>query len=153
MKKTLFLFLAVIVLSRPALFSHCEVPCGIYNDQVRFTMLAEHIQTIERAMQQIIRLSKESPQNMNQTVRWIMNKEKHAVEIQHIISQYFLTQRIKNPDSEDEQASKEYLKKLAHCHQILVFAMKTKQTTDLDNVEKLKSRVEVFKKIYFKGNE
>jgi nickel superoxide dismutase len=155
MKKTLFLFLvfAMIVISRPALFSHCEVPCGIYNDQMRFTMLAEHIQTIEKAMQQIIQLSKESPQNLNQAVRWIMNKEKHAEEIQHIIGQYFLTQRIKNPDSEDEQAIMRYLEKLAHCHQIMVLAMKTKQTTDLNNVEMLKSRVSEFKKLYFEGKK
>ena len=155
MKKSLFVFsfFMFIVLSRPALFSHCEVPCGIYNDQMRFTMLAEHVQTIKKAMQQIIQLTKDSPQNMNQAVRWIMNKEKHAEEIQHIIGQYFMTQRIKSLDSEDEQARKNYMEKLAHCHQIMVFAMKTKQTIDLNNVEKLKFQVEAFKKIYFEGNE
>jgi nickel superoxide dismutase len=153
MKKTLFLFFffALIILSRPAVFSHCEVPCGIYNDEMRFTMITEHIQTIEKAMQQIIQLSKESPQNMNQTVRWIMNKEKHAEEIQHIISQYFLTQRIKSPDSEDKKATERYLKQLTICHQILVYTMKTKQTTDLENVKKLKSAVEQFKKVYSAG--
>ena len=151
MKKWLPLvfFLMIIILSQPTVFSHCEVPCGIYNDEMRFTMLTEHIQTIEKAMLQIIKLSKESQQNMNQTVRWIMNKEKHAEEIQHIIGQYFLTQRIKSPDSKDKQATERYLKKLTHCHQILVFAMKTKQTTELKNVEMLKSQVGAFKKMYF----
>jgi nickel superoxide dismutase len=151
MKKTitlLFVF-TLLILIRPAVYSHCEVPCGIYNDEMRFTMITEHIQTIEKAMQQITHLSEESPQNMNQIVRWIMNKEQHADEIQHIISQYFLTQRIKAVDSGDEQATKKYIKKLSLCHQILVFAMKTKQTTDLHDVEMLKSAVEVFKKIYF----
>jgi len=112
-------------------------------------MITEHIQTIEKAMQQIMHLSKESPQNMNQIVRWIMNKEKHAEEIQHIISQYFLTQRIKGADNEDDQAAEKYFRKLTLCHQILVYSMKTKQTTDLDNVEMLKSAVEQFKKSYF----
>ena len=155
MKKTLFLLFlfTVIILSRPAAFSHCEVPCGIYNDEMRFTMIAEHVQTIEKAMQQIIHLAKESPQNMNQTIRWVMNKEKHADEIQHIISQYFLTQRIKIPDSKDTQASEEYLKQLSICHQILVYAMKTKQTTDLNNVEMLKSKTGELKKIYFSGKK
>lgn len=151
MKKflTLVFFLTLISLSQSTIFSHCEVPCGIYNDEVRFTMLTENIQTIEKAMQQVIQLSEESPQNMNQIVRWIMNKEKHAEEIQHIISQYFLTQRIKSPDSEDKQAAERYIKNLTLCHQILVYAMKTKQTTDLDNVEKLTSLVGEFKKVYF----
>ncbi|UCE41558.1 MAG: superoxide dismutase [Candidatus Aminicenantes bacterium] len=155
MKKSLswVFFFTLIILSRPAVFSHCEVPCGIYNDEMRFTMITEHIQTIEKAMQQIVQLSKESSPNMNQTVRWVMNKEKHAEEIQYIIGQYFLTQRIKNPDSEDEQAVERYLKKLAHCHQILVFAMKTKQTTEMGNVEMLKSKVAAFKKIYFEDKK
>jgi nickel superoxide dismutase len=151
MKKSLafVLFFTLIMLSRPTVYSHCEVPCGIYNDEMRFTMIAEHIQTVEKAMQQVIQLSTESPQNMNQVVRWIMNKEKHAEEIQHIISQYFLTQRIKDADTEDKMANENYVKKLALCHQVLVFAMKCKQTTDLDNVKELKSAVEQFKKIYF----
>jgi nickel superoxide dismutase len=86
---------------------------------------------------------------MNQTVRWIMNKEKHAEEIQHIVSQYFLTQRIKSPDLEEKQVAERYFKNLTLCHQILVYAMKSKQTTDLDNVKKLRSTVEQFKKAYF----
>jgi len=146
---SLFFFFVLLTLTRPSIYSHCEVPCGIYNDEMRFTMITEHIQTIEKAMQQIMHLSKESPQNMNQIVRWIMNKEKHAEEIQHIISQYFLTQRIKGADNEDDQAAEKYFRKLTLCHQILVYSMKTKQTTDLDNVEMLKSAVEQFKKSYF----
>ncbi len=155
MKKNLilFFFFSLIILSRQAVFSHCEVPCGIYNDEMRFTMITEHIQTIEKAMQQINQLSKESPPNMNQTVRWIMNKEKHAEEIQHIISRYFLTQRIKTPASEDKQASEKYTKNLTACHQILVYAMKAKQSTDLNNVKMLKSHAAAFKNLYFDGKK
>ena len=151
MKKfLLFVFLlTLIILSQPAVFSHCEVPCGIYNDEMRFTMIAEHIQTIEKAIQQVYQLSDHSPQNMNQIVRWTMNKEKHADEIQHIISQYFLTQRIKSPDAKDKEAAESYGKKLTLCHQILVYAMKCKQTTELDSVKKLTSLVREFKKAYF----
>ena len=150
MKKSLSLifFFFLIILSRPTVFSHCEVPCGIYNDEMRFAQIKEHIQTIEKAIQQVIQLSNESPQNMNQTVRWIMNKEKHAEEIQHIVSQYFLTQRIKSPDLEEKQVAERYFKNLTLCHQILVYAMKSKQTTDLDNLKKLRSTVEQFKKAY-----
>ena len=145
----LILFFHIFFLFRPAVYPHCEVPCGIYNDELRFTMIAEHIQTIEKAMQQIMQLAGESPQNMNQIVRWVTNKEKHAEEIQHIISQYFLTQRIKSPDSENKQAAEDYVRKLTLCHQILVYAMKSKQTTDLENAEMLKSSLKKFKKSYF----
>ena len=155
MKKitALTLFLAMLLLLKPVVFSHCEVPCGIYNDQMRFTMLEEHIATIEKAINQINALSKESPQNMNQIVRWVMNKEKHAEEIQHIISQYFLTQRLKLVDKGDAEASKALMTNLALCHEMLVYAMKTKQSTDLDNIAKLKTAVQTFKASYLKKHE
>ena len=155
MKKitALVLFLTMLLLLKPVVFSHCEVPCGIYNDEMRFTMLEEHITTIEKAINQITTLSSESPQNMNQIVRWVMNKEKHAEEIQHIVSQYFMTQRLKIVDKSDAEASKALMAKLAMCHEILVYAMKTKQSTDLDNISKLKTAVQNFKASYLKKHK
>lgn len=153
MKKTqgIFIFLAMIALLKPSVFSHCEIPCGIYNDEMRFTMIEEHITTIEKAMKEIEHLSGLQPFNFNQIVRWVTTKEKHAEEIQHIISQYFLTQRVKLVEKEDDKAHKIRMEHLSLCHEILVYAMKTKQTTDLSNVEKLKSAVRVFKDSYFKA--
>ena len=153
MKKTLgvFIFLVMIALLKPAVFSHCEIPCGIYDDEMRFTMVEEHIKTIEKAMKEIANLSGHQPPNFNQIVRWVTNKEKHAEEIQHIISQYFLTQRVKLVEKEDDKAHKIRMEYLSICHEILVYAMKTKQTTDLSNVEKLRSAVKVFKDSYFKA--
>ena len=153
MKKTpgVFVFLVMIALLKPAVFSHCEIPCGIYDDEMRFTMIEEHITTIEKAMKQIGHLSNPQPTNFNQIVRWVTNKEKHADEIQHIVSQYFLTQRIKLVGKGDDEAHKIRTEHLALCHEILVYAMKTKQTTDLSNVEKLKSAVKIFKDSYFKA--
>jgi len=153
MKKTqgIFIFLVMIALLKPAVFSHCEIPCGIYNDEMRFTIIEEHITTIEKAMKEIEHLSGHQPLNFNQIVRWVTNKEKHAEEIQHIISQYFLTQRVKPVEKKDDKAHKIYLEHLSLCHEILVYAMKTKQTSDLSNVVKLKSAVKVFKKSYLKA--
>jgi len=153
MKKTqgILFFLVMIALLKPAVFSHCEIPCGIYDDEMRFTMVEEHIKTIEKAMKEIEHLSGHQPPNFNQIVRWVTNKEKHADEIQHIISQYFLTQRVKLVEKEDDKADKIRMEYLSLCHEILVYAMKTKQTTDLSNVEKLKAAVKAFKDSYFKA--
>ncbi len=153
MKKTLgvFIFLVMIALFKPVVFSHCEIPCGIYNDEMRFIMIEEHITTIEKAMMEIEQLSAHQPTNFNQIVRWVTNKEKHADEIQHIVSQYFLTQRVKLVEKGDEKAHKIRTEHLSQCHEILVYAMKAKQTTDLLNVEKLKSAVKIFKESYFKA--
>lgn len=130
-----FLFLIAATAS-----SHCEIPCGIYDDHMRITMLQEHITTIEKSMGMIIDLEK--GENSNQLVRWVMNKESHAEKFQEIVTQYFFTQRIK-PDEKD------YTAKLSMLHQMLVFSMKCKQTTDLNHVAKLRSLVSDFEKLYF----
>ena len=82
-------------------FPHCEIPCGIYGDETRLTLLAEHITTIEKSINTITALSAEKNSDQNQLVRWITNKEHHAEEFQHIVYQYFMTQRIKPVDKKD----------------------------------------------------
>ncbi len=121
--------------------AHCEIPCGIYDDQLRHDLILEHTKTIEKSMNQITELSKASPVNYNQLVRWISNKEHHANEIQHIVSQYFLTQRIKPTDDK-------YAEKLKLLHNMLISAMKCKQSTDLANVEALRAQLKEFWTLY-----
>jgi nickel superoxide dismutase len=123
-------------------FAHCEVPCGIYDDSARIKRLSEHITTIEKAMTEILKLKNAKDLNYNQIIRWTMTKEKHATKIQNIVSQYFMTQRIKT-------TSDNYKKKLAALHEMLVMAMKCKQTTDLVYPESLRRLVKEFADIYF----
>ena len=123
-------------------WAHCEIPCGIYDDQARANLIGEHIKTIEKSMNQVVELSSQTPVNYNQLVRWVNNKEHHADEIQHIVTQYFMTQRIK-PDQEN------YEKKLTVLHKMLLAAMKCKQTTDLANVKELTSLLKEFEGLYF----
>jgi nickel superoxide dismutase len=145
MKKRLLqaaMVLSYTLLLAGAAAAHCEIPCGIYDDEARIAMLLEHVATIEKSMNQITAIEKEKEHNANQLVRWVMNKEKHADELQEIVSQYFMTQRIKLD-------AKEYDKKLALLHQMLVYAMKCKQTTDLAHTAKLTALIQEFKKLYF----
>lgn len=122
--------------------AHCEVPCGIYGDETRILTIEEHIQTIEKAMIQISQLNKANPVNTNQMVRWVITKEAHAEKIQHIVSQYFMTQRIK-PGQEQTGAQLDVL------HQMLVVAMKSKQTTDLQQTAELRRLLKAFEMLYF----
>ena len=78
---------------------------------------------------------KNDPQSINQRVRWIMNKEKHAQNIIDTISDYFLTQRVK-PDQEN------YQERLVKHHTVIVLAMKTKQNVDEKYVNQLKISIE-----------
>ena len=127
-----------------SLSAHCQIPCGIYTDNMRIEMIQEHLLTIEKSMNQIIDLEKAGlTHHSNQLVRWIMNKDEHADQLQEIVSQYFMTQRIKL-DMEN------YEKQLGLLHQMLIYSMKCKQTTDLTNTTKLKSIVNDFEALYFK---
>jgi nickel superoxide dismutase len=148
-KKLVFLgiLLAVLILT-PVLYSHCQIPCGIYGDPARFDMIAENIITIEKSMKQIVELSAKDKPDMNQIVRWVQNKEKHADDISHIITYYFMAQRIKPVDQADTQAYQEYVRRLTLLHQMLVYTMKARQTTDLANVEKLRALLGEFRNGY-----
>ncbi len=149
LKKTgliaLWLVIGVFSLSSLAQ-AHCELPCGIYDDSMRIKMLKEHVMTMEKSMRKIKELGAENPQDKNQLVRWISNKEHHANEFQEIVSQYFLTQRIK-PDSD------KYAAKVQALHQMLVSAMKCKQTVDREHIKKLFSLIDEFEALYFKDHE
>ena len=130
-------------------FAHCQVPCGIYNDMVRVVLLKEHIKTIEKSMNQINELSKDPQANMNQLVRWVNNKDTHADAFTEIVTYYFLAQRIKIKDMTDAEAYKKYQDQTVTLHQMMVYAMKCKQTTDLKNVEKLGALVDQLSALYF----
>lgn len=131
------------------LYAHCEIPCGIYNDQLRIELLREHIQTIEKSMKQIEELSKANPVNYNQLVRWINNKDDHANQFQEIVTQYFMTQRLKPAAETGDASNAEYVTKLSLLHEMLVYAMKCKQTTDPANTQKLTELVDQFYNAYF----
>ncbi len=122
--------------------AHCEIPCGVYDDSLRVKLIREHITTVEKSMVKIDELAKNKEGNANQLSRWVTNKEEHANEIQEIVTQYFMTQRIKSN-------STEYDKKLSLLHNLLVGAMKAKQTTDKAYIESLRSDITAFEKLYF----
>jgi nickel superoxide dismutase len=151
-KKSLLLLSVLVIffmLPEP-IFSHCQVPCGIYHDEMRIKMMEEHITTIEKAMKQIMSRSKAEKPNYNQIVRWITNKEKHAEELSSIVTYYFMAQRIKPAKPSDGKEYDVYKKRLELLHHILVFTMKAKQTTDLAVTAKLRSVLKKFEKSYFK---
>jgi len=150
MKKSVLVaaLLAVPLLFVGPLFSHCEIPCGIYDDPLRIKLIDEHIGTVEKSMKQIVELSKAGEKNYNQIVRWVNNKEQHADEIQHIVTQYFMTQRVKPADPADKAAHAKYVTQLTLLHRMLVHAMKAKQTTDLAHIAALRKLSAEFKAAY-----
>lgn len=134
--------------------SHCEIPCGIFGDDARFVEMLEHADTIQKSMDQINQLSKKDKIDYHMIARWTINKEDHAEKIQHIASQYFLTQRVKIPSSEASQDDViEYERHTTLLHGILVKAMNTKQTTDKSAVDNLRKAILEYKSHYLKDHE
>ncbi len=121
------------LLLQGSLLAHCQVPCGIYNDAARIIQIQEDFSTIQKAMTKIKELSQQQDAtSMNQLTRWIMTKDDHASKIQKVVSDYFLTQRIKAKTESSEFDT--YVKQTTTLHQVLVSAMKCKQTVDKQNV-------------------
>jgi len=127
---------AIVCLTASISMAHCQVPCGIYGDQLRFQQMLEDEHTISKAQLQINELSasKVDAQVVNQMSRWVAAKEDHATKIQETIAAYFMAQRIK-PDSEN------YIKQLVAAHQVMVAAMKCKQSADPATAEMLEKSI------------
>ena len=143
------LIMGIITLSSFQAKAHCEIPCGIYGNSVRIALLYEHIETIEKPMNQINELSKSENPDYNQLERWVMNKGEYARKMQKIVSQYFLHQRVKITSSADEAAYRKYAKQLELLHHISVFAMKSKQSTGLSIINTLREKLHLFEHAYF----
>jgi nickel superoxide dismutase len=136
----------LIVLPVQRTFAHCEVPCGVYADQRRFEQMLEDYTTIAKAITNIGELAgKKDAQSKNQLVRWINTKESHATSTQHIIAQYFMTQRIKASDKGGAEA---YKKKLTAAHAVMVAAMKCKQGADAATAVALRTAILDFYRAY-----
>lgn len=144
MKKmiTMLLFAVSTLLLAQFANAHCQIPCGIYDDYARVQAMLEDVTTLEKSVTMINELvGKTDAQSSNQMVRWVMNKEDHAQKIIDTISNYFLTQRVK-----DEQ--EDYAARLAKHHAVIVAAMKVKQNTEQSYVQTLKADVEALKAYY-----
>lgn len=141
MKK--YLVLLTLLLNIGLLYPHCQVPCGIYDDAIRIVTIKEDFTTISKAMVEIKTLSaKNDPQSLNQLNRWIVTKEEHATNIQKVVSDYFLTQRVKSKN-------KNYDRHLRLLHELLVSAMKCKQTVESKNIDNGLKSLDNFVDIYF----
>lgn len=144
---TLAVTVALLCATAQAAQAHCEIPCGIYGDRMRIQMIEEDIETIEKSMREIRKLSKAPGRNANQLVRWITNKEHHATKIQDVVWQYFMAQRI-TPESKG-QAQEKYRREITLLHEMIIEAMKCKQTTDQKHVRTLRTLTTRFAQSYF----
>ncbi len=131
-----FLSVAVLFTCTSIAMAHCQVPCGIYGDQLRFEQMLEDEHTISKAQISINELNGDDvdAQAVNQMGRWVMTKEEHATNIQNTIAAYFMAQRIKAD-------SPTYVKQLTAAHAVMVAAMKCKQSADPETAKVLEKSI------------
>ncbi len=137
-------------LSASSVRAHCQVPCGIYDDAARIKRLHEDATTIGKAMAEMAELAGgHDAQALNQGARWVATKEAHASQVIQVVSEYFLTQKVK-PIAPGADGYDAYLSKLADHHAVMVAAMKTKQNAAASYAAKLHDAIEAMAKHYGK---
>lgn len=140
--KTVMVLAVSLIIYSPIAYSHCQIPCGIYDDHARVKTMLEDVATARKAVGLIAELSKKSDaQSNNQIVRWVINKESHTQNIISTISDYFLTQRVK-------PKQKDYIERLKKHHAVIVAAMKVKQNADMSYVDALEASIEALLPYY-----
>lgn len=138
---------ALAALPKVAL-AHCEIPCGIYDDNLMVQQMLLDAETIRKGSEQITQLAKETDAaHLNTIARWAMVKEEHSRNLQHINAWYFLTQRVKAVPA-DDPGYQTYLTKLAAHHAISVAAMKAAQSLDPAVQAKLVAAIKVVEPWY-----
>ncbi len=150
----MFLIPCILILAvSPFVSSHCQVPCGIYDDQMRGDMIAEHITTIEKSITSINDLSAEGPIDTNQVVRWVNNKDIHCDQLSEIVTYYFMAQRVKPVTKDSPNDYNVYISQLSSLHRLLVLSMKAKQGSDPAIIAPMREELKTFSKLYFAGEE
>lgn len=138
----LVLLFALVGLMPGRAFAHCQVPCGIYDDHARVEAMLEDVATIKKAITVMTELNgKTDIQSQQQFVRWVNTKELHAERIIRTISDYFLTQRVK-------ESQQDYVQRLKDHHAVMVGAMKCKQNAAMQPADALEAMVKVLFKYY-----
>ena len=126
--------------------AHCQVPCGIYDDDARISAMRENATSIRKAMTEIsTTMGAGTVVAFNQATRWVIEKDRSATAIQEIAADYFLTQRVKAAEGEARAA---YVEQLEGFHAVMVTAMKCKQQVDAKTADALDAAINSVAKWY-----
>lgn len=138
-----FLYTALLIGTSHAihLHSHCQMPCGIYHDDMVFDQIDQYVETMVKGLSILINSKFSTVQEHNEFVRWVMLKEKDSNETANMITTYFLQQKIK--PGEDDTA-----KRLASAHKLLFLLVKIKQTAEYSVINDFYEEWERFKLMF-----
>lgn len=127
--------------------AHCQMPCGIYHDDMVFDQVDQYIETMVKSIAKLKDNKASNPQEKNEFVRWVVTKDHQSDDVSQLILTYFLQQKIKpgEPDT---------AKKIESAHKLLFYAVAIKQTVDFKAVSDFAEEWETFKLMFhIKGYE
>lgn len=142
MKKQIFSWSIAAFLSCTTLLtSHCQMPCGIYHDDMVFDQVDQYVETMYKGITVVNESKFSTIKDKNEFIRWIMQKEKESNETANLLLTYFLQQKIK-PGEEDT------VKKLTSIHKLLFLIVQIKQNADVNIVESFSNEWDQFKLMF-----
>jgi nickel superoxide dismutase len=133
--------IATILCRTGYLAAHCQMPCGIYHDEMVFNQVDQYIETMYKGITELNTIKFSNPKERNNFTRWVLLKETASDEMANLITQYFLQQKIK-PDEPDTA------KRLVSAHKMLFELTAIKQNVDLKMIETFADEWENFKQMF-----
>jgi len=120
------------------LSAHCQMPCGIYDDQMIYDQVDQFYLTAYKAVKALENNKFETDEDKNQFIRWVMTKERLCNETAVLLTTYFLQQKIMPIDD-----NADLVKSL---HKLLFQLVVIKQNVDIKLVKEFGKEWENFKK-------
>lgn len=136
--------IASLCLAKAQLYGHCQMPCGIYHDEMVYDQIDQYAETMYKAISEINASKFETPKERNQFVRWVYQKETQSNEIANLITTYFIQQKIK-PDEEDTTT------KTLLAQKLLFLLVQIKQNTEVKLVHEFMEEWEKFKHLFHRA--
>lgn len=138
---SLFLGVLAVVCPMSTLMGHCQMPCGIYHDDIVYDQIDQYIETMVKAVSKIKDSKFTTPFEHNELIRWVMTKDNMSNQTAELIMTYFLQQKIK-PGEKDTP------KQLESAHKLLFRIVIIKQTVDFKAVSDFAEEWEKFKLMF-----
>jgi nickel superoxide dismutase len=141
MKRIALLATTLMLLSQSNLSAHCQMPCGIYHDDMVYDQIDQFVETVYKGISVLNESKFATVKDRNEFARWVAEKESSCCETANLITVYFLQQKIK-PGEDDT------VKRLTSAHKLLFLLVAIKQNPDLEYVKQFNEEWEKFKLMF-----
>ncbi|MBA3237386.1 MAG: hypothetical protein H0T62_03430 [Parachlamydiaceae bacterium] len=130
-----------LLLSRGEIHAHCQMPCGIYHDDMVYDQIDQYVETMYKGISVLNNNKFSNPKERNEFVRWVLEKDQASDEAASLMCKYFLQQKIKSGEPDT-------VKRLVSLHKLLCNLVIIKQNVDLKFIETFSDEWEQFKLMF-----